>query len=93
VLIDGPLDDLRRQFRGPRELVVELESPAAALSGLAGVESVTVEAGGRRQRLTFRSDGTSAAALIAAVAERVAVRDLAVAEPAIEDVVRQLYSR
>jgi len=93
VLVDGPLDELRRQFRGPRELVVELESPAAALSGLPGVESVTVEAGGLRQRLTFHSDGTSAAALIAAVAERVAVRDLAVAEPAIEDVVRQLYSR
>jgi ABC-2 type transport system ATP-binding protein len=93
VLVDGPLDDLRRQFRGLRELIVELESPAAVLTGLAGVESVTVEAGGLRQRLTFHNDGTSAAALIAAVAERVAVRDLAVAEPAIEDVVRQLYFR
>ena len=93
VLVDGPLDELRRRFSGTRELVVELEAPAPAdrLAGLAGVDSVRVEAGGLRQRLTFRSDSTSAAALIAAVAERVTVRDLAVAEPAIEDVVRQLY--
>ena len=93
VLVDGPLDQLRRQFRGTRELVVELDEPAAPLAGLPGVESVTVEAGGLRQRLRFHSERTSAAGLIAAVAERVAVRDLAVAEPAIEDVVRQLYAR
>ncbi|HET8643408.1 MAG TPA: ATP-binding cassette domain-containing protein [Pseudonocardiaceae bacterium] len=93
VLVDGPLDELRRRFSGTRELVVELGAPAPAdrLAGLAGVDSVRVEAGGLRQRLTFRSDSTSATALIAAVAERVTVRDLAVAEPAIEDVVRQLY--
>ena len=66
---------------------------AACPSRRASSQAEPVEAGGLRQRLTFRSDGTSAAALIAAVAERVAVRDLAVAEPAIEDVVRQLYSR
>jgi ABC-2 type transport system ATP-binding protein len=93
LLIDGPLDELRRRFSGTRELVVELESPAGALDGLPGVRSVTVQAGGLRQRLVFHTAETSAAALIAAVAERVAVRDLAVAEPAIEDVVRQLYAR
>ena len=92
LLVDGPLDELRRRFSGTRELVVELESPAAALTGLVGVDSVQVEAGGLRQRLTFRTEHTTAAALIAAVADRVAVRDLAVAEPAIEDVVRQLYA-
>jgi ABC-2 type transport system ATP-binding protein len=93
VLIDGPLGELRRRFSGTRELVVELESPAAPLDGLPGVRSVAVEAGGLRQRLVFHTADTSAAALISAVAERVAVRDLAVAEPAIEDVVRQLYAR
>jgi ABC-2 type transport system ATP-binding protein len=92
VLVDGPLDELRRRFAGSRELVVELESPAAALEGLPGVSEVTVQAGGLRQRLVFCTEQTTAAALIAAVAERVTVRDLAVAEPAIEDVVRELYS-
>ncbi len=92
VLIDGPLDELRRRFGVRRELVVELESPQPALTGLPGVESVTVQADGLRQRLVFSTETTTAAALIAAVVERTAVRDLAVAEPAIEDVVRQLYS-
>ena len=92
VLIDGPLDELRRRFGVRRELVVELESPQPALTGLPGVESVTVQADGLRQRLVFSTESTTAAALIAAVAERTAVRDLSVAEPAIEDVVRRLYA-
>lgn len=91
VLIDGPLDELRRRFGVRRELVVELESPRPPLDGLPGVESVTVQADGLRQRLVFSTEVTTAAALIAAVVARTPVRDLAVAEPAIEDVVRQLY--
>jgi ABC-2 type transport system ATP-binding protein len=91
VLVDGPLAELRRRFGVRRELVVDLESPAPPLVGLAGVESVTVQAEGLRQHLVFSTERTTAAALIAAVVARVAVRDLAVAEPAIEDVVRQLY--
>jgi ABC-2 type transport system ATP-binding protein len=93
VLVDGPLEELRRRFSGTRELVVDLETPAEPLHGLPGVESVTVHAGGLRQHLTFATSHTTAAALIAAVVQLVAVRDLAVAEPAIEDVVRQLYAR
>jgi ABC-2 type transport system ATP-binding protein len=92
VLIDGPLDELRRRFGVRRELVVELESPQPPLDGLPGVGSVTVQADGLRQRLVFSTELTTAAALIAAVVARTAVRDLAVAEPAIEDVVRQLYA-
>lgn len=91
VLIEGPLQELRRRFGVRRELIVELESPADALDGLPGVESVTVQAGGLRQRLVFSTEHTTAAALIAVVARLVTVRDLAVAEPAIEDIVRQLY--
>ena len=93
VLIDGPLGELRRRFGVRRELVVELESPAPPLLGLPGVESVTVQAEGLRQHLVFSTERTTAAALITLVATRVAVRDLAVPEPAIEDVVRQLYAR
>jgi ABC-2 type transport system ATP-binding protein len=93
VLIDGPLDKLRRRFGVRRELVVDLEAPAPPLDGLPGVESVTVQADGLRQHLVFSTEVTTAAALIASVVRRVAVRDLAVAEPAIEDVVRRLYGR
>ena len=92
VLVDGSLDELRRKFGGARQLVVELEAPHAALKGLPGVLDVTVEANGLRQQLAFSAEQTSAAELIAAVVARVAVRDLFVVEPSIEDVVRTLYT-
>jgi ABC-2 type transport system ATP-binding protein len=62
--------------------------PSDALQGLPGVLGVIVEAGGLRQRLAFSPSQTTAATLIADVARRVAVRDLTVAEPSIEDLVR-----
>ena len=92
VLVDGSLESLRRRFGGARRLVVDLEAPHAALDGLPGVLDVTVEANGLRQQLAFSADQTSAAQLIAAVVARVAVRDLFVVEPSIEDVVRTLYT-
>jgi ABC-2 type transport system ATP-binding protein len=72
---------------------VELTEPAAPLTGLAGVREVRVEAGGLRQRLAFAPSDTTAAALIAAVAARVELRDVTVVEPSIEDLVRTLYAR
>ncbi|MHA6797445.1 ATP-binding protein DrrA1-3 family domain-containing protein (plasmid) [Pseudonocardia bannensis] len=92
VLVDDDLATLRRQFAGNRALVVELTEPAPPLSGLPGVVDVTVEADGLRQRLEFTT-GTTAAELIAAVARRVALRDVSVDEPSIEDLVRTLYAR
>jgi ABC-2 type transport system ATP-binding protein len=92
VLVDGDLDALRRCFGGARQLVVELVEPSVALDGLPGVLGVTVEAAGLRQRLAFSPSQTTAATLIAEVARRVAVRDLTVAEPSIEDLVRTLYA-
>lgn len=91
-LVDGDLDALRRRFGGARQLMVELVEPSAALDGLPGVLGVTVEAAGLRQRLAFSPSQTTAATLIAEVASRVAVRDLAVTEPSIEDLVRTLYA-
>ncbi|MDQ2706734.1 MAG: ATP-binding cassette domain-containing protein [Actinomycetota bacterium] len=91
VLIDDELTALRARFGGHRCLVVELVEPAATLVGLPGVVSVRVEAQGLRQRLEFDSS-TSAAELIACVAARVPLRDVAVAEPSIEDLVRTLYA-
>ncbi|MGH3766528.1 MAG: ABC transporter ATP-binding protein [Pseudonocardiaceae bacterium] len=92
VLVDGSLESLRRRFGGARRLVVDLEEPATALDGLPGVLGVTIEADGLRQQLAFSADHTSAAELIAAVVAHVAVRDLQVVEPSIEDVVRTLYT-
>jgi ABC-2 type transport system ATP-binding protein len=50
-----------------------------------------VEADGMRLRYTF-GPATSAASLVAEVARRAEIRDIAVLEPSIEDLVRTLYA-
>jgi ABC-2 type transport system ATP-binding protein len=93
VLVDDDLGALRRRFAGNRTLVVELAEPAPPLLGLDGVVDVAVEAQGMRQRLEFSPAATTAAELIAAVGRRCELRDVAVDEPSIEDLVRTLYAR
>jgi ABC-2 type transport system ATP-binding protein len=93
VVADDAIDALRARSGGAREVVVELAEPAAPLTGIAGVSEVRVEADGVRQRLAFAPSDTTAAALIAAVAERVELRDVTVVEPSIEDLVRTLYAQ
>ena len=46
-----------------------------------------------RQHLSFRGGETTAAAVVAAVSARAELRDLAINEPDIEDVVRHLYQQ
>lgn len=46
---------------------------------------------GARQWIAFDGDRITAAEMISAVSKRARVRDLAVKEPEIEDVVRKLY--
>jgi ABC-2 type transport system ATP-binding protein len=93
VVADDSIDALRARSGGAREVVVELAKPAAPLTDLPGVRDVRVEADGLRQRLAFTPGDTTAAALIAAVAARVELRDVTVVEPSIEDLVRELYAR
>ncbi|HEY4422106.1 MAG TPA: ATP-binding cassette domain-containing protein [Pseudonocardia sp.] len=91
VLVDDELAALRQGFAGHRVLVVELVEPVPPLLGLGGVVDVTVEAQGLRQRLEFSPGATTAAELIGTVAQQVALRDVSVVEPSIEDLVRTLY--
>ncbi|MBV9843882.1 MAG: ATP-binding cassette domain-containing protein [Kutzneria sp.] len=93
VLADGPLERLRVEVGLERTLVVDLERPTAPLRGLAGVVEVRTETDGRRQRLSFQADRTTAAALITAVARQAPIHDVSVVEPEIDDVVRRLYAR
>jgi len=93
VVADSDLDALRTRFAGPRELVVDLVTPAPELDGLDGLPGVTgtaAEAGGLRRRFAFGPE-TSAASLVAEVARRAEIRDITVLEPSIEDVVRTFY--
>jgi ABC-2 type transport system ATP-binding protein len=91
VVADDELDALRRRSSGPRGLVVDLVAPSSGLDGLPGVIGADVEADGLRRRFRFDA-ATSAAALVAEVMRRAEVRDVAVVEPSIEDLVRTLYT-
>ena len=88
---DGSLDGLSRLVGARRVLVVDLDEPAADLVDVPHTTHLASEAGGLRQRLAVDSDATTMAAVLAAVTDRVGVRDLAVEEPDVEDVVRRVY--
>jgi ABC-2 type transport system ATP-binding protein len=88
---DGTLPGLAATVGAQRVLVVDLTAPAPDLVGIAGTRHLGSEAEGMRQRLGFDAATTTAATVLAAVAERTAVRDLSIEEPDIEDVVRRIY--
>jgi len=89
LVFDGSLPALHALGGGGRTLVVDLidERPPIEVPG-ATVRKVE----GPRQWLSFPADA-SAAPVVAAVAASYAVADLSIQEPAIEDVIRQLYDR
>lgn len=89
---DGTLPGLARTVGARRVLVVDLARPSADLTDLAGATLLAAEADGMRQRLAFDPEITTAAQLLAAISNRVEVRDLSIEEPDIEDVVRRIYS-
>jgi ABC-2 type transport system ATP-binding protein len=88
---DGSLGGLVARVGAERVLVVDLAEPWPALDDVPGTRLVGVEGEGLRQRLAFSPEATTAASVLAAVSRRVEVRDLAVEEPDVEDVVRRLY--
>ena len=89
VIYDGATSELAARYGGMRTLVVDLEEVAPPIQ-VAGVQSVAVE--GRRQRLTFAGNEVSAADLVAEVASRVRLVDLAIEEPEIEQIVARIYT-
>ncbi|SDS87204.1 ABC transporter ATP-binding protein [Microlunatus soli] len=89
---DGTLDGLSRRVALERVLTVDLAEPSDPIT-VDGATNIGIELGGARQRLSFSPDQTTAAQVLAEVAGVAEVRDLTIAEPAIEDIVRTLYSR
>lgn len=90
VIYDGDLETVRQRFGGESVLIVDLDEPGPPIQ-VDGARLERVD--GPRQWLRFRREETSAAALISAVASQVTLRDLAITDPAIEDVVRRIYER
>ncbi|ANY07292.1 ABC transporter ATP-binding protein [Pseudonocardia sp. HH130630-07] len=92
-LYDGALSGLSRTVRAERVLTVDLERPAADLTGVTDTRHVDSEADGLRQRLAFDPDRTTAARVLAEIGARADVRDLSISEPDITDVVRRIHAR
>jgi ABC-2 type transport system ATP-binding protein len=92
---DGDVPGLISRVGARRVLVVDLTEPvpslADAVQGVPEMEVLSVDGGGLRHRLAFSPTRTTAAEVLALVAERATVRDLSIEEPAIEEVVRRLY--
>lgn len=93
VAYDGDLAGFRQSLGAPRELVVDLAQPRQGLELPAGAEPAAVEAEGIRHRIRFQGAQLTVPALLSAIGAQAEVRDLSLAEPAIEDLVRQIYAR
>lgn len=93
VAYDGALASFRERLGAPRELIVDLEEPLAALTLPPAASTLAVEAGGIRHRIAFSGAELTVPALLTAIGTQAQVRDLSLTEPAIEDLVRQIYSR
>jgi ABC-2 type transport system ATP-binding protein len=88
VVHDGTADELHARYGSRRRLVVDLDEPLPAPVALPGVTLESTEG----LRLTYLlDDGTSAGELVARLARLAPLRDLAVVEPDIEDVIARLY--
>jgi ABC-2 type transport system ATP-binding protein len=87
LVYDGSLAGLHAQGSSSRTLIVDLVDAADPID-VPGAVVQRIE--GPRQWLSFPSD-RSAAPLVAAVAASYDVADLSIAEPDIEDVIKQIY--
>ena len=98
VLYDGALDDLRRGRGHKLRLCLDLAEPVApsqlqALTADLPVtwDSADAEAPIHRHCAIFSRAETTAAAILSLVVANHRLRDMALTEPAIEDVVRRIY--
>ena len=89
---DGTLTGLGATVGAQRLLVIDLAAPTPPLTAIEGATLVTSESRGLRQSLAFDPQVTTAAAVLARVSAVAQVRDLAIEEPDIEDVVRRIYA-
>jgi ABC-2 type transport system ATP-binding protein len=92
LVFDGTLPGLSRTVGAERVLVVDLAEPTADLADVPDTRHLGSEGNGLRQRLAFDPETTTAARVLAALAGRAEIVDLAIEEPQIEEIVRRIYA-
>ena len=91
VVHDGTLDQLHARYGSRRQVVVDLDAPLACGLDLPGATVAAVEHDGLRLTWVLADGGPTAGALVGRLAEVATLREIAIVEPAIEDVVARLY--
>jgi len=89
VLLDGPIDLLRRQYLKTRRitLVTAAESVALAMPGVRELDRAP-----HRLTIEVDTDRVSVGALVDAALKQSALRDLSVEDPPLDEVIRALYA-
>ena len=90
ILIDGTLDDLRRQVQATRRVIVELSQPGLTVED---ADATVVSQTDSRVELAYDPQRVAAADLVARLCARYPVRDLTIENEPIERVVARLYSQ
>jgi len=90
VVHDGTIEALHERYGSRRRLVVDLRTPLPAGFALTGATLATVEADGHR--VAFDLESAEAGTVVAELVAAAEIRDLALVEPDIEDVVARLYA-
>jgi len=88
ILSDGGLDQLRANVSTERWLIVDLEDESAPVDD---ADATVIRREGGRVCLRFDPVKVTPAALIGRLTARVAVRDLFVQNPPIEEIIAQYY--
>jgi ABC-2 type transport system ATP-binding protein len=97
LIYDGGIEEIRRRFGTHRTLIVDLDAGDGAAECLVPVEMTAdgrvsvVRVDGPRHWLRFDRERVNPAELIGVVAAAHEVRDVAIEEPDIEDIVRRIY--
>ncbi|MEN3610037.1 ATP-binding cassette domain-containing protein [Plantactinospora sp. ZYX-F-223] len=89
VVHDGSIEALHSRYGSRRQVVADLDEPLAEPPVLPGAPLLRTEADGRR--LVFACESATASDVVAGLARVAALRDIAIVEPDIEDVVARLY--